>query len=409
MKILLVLLVLLFPLGAHAATINASACTPAAVTTAIAAASAGDTVQLPTCTTTTWNAQVTVAKAVHIKGTGTTTTNLRKSVTAPFFRFDSGSPSSPLTDFSLCCMTLEGITHGIAPLFEQASNDHGVYLSNGVDFRVYDMTFQYMSIALSVFGNPQVQRGVIYNNTFFHNVRYSSTSGGYGVEVRGNSTYPTLELGTTQNVFIEDNYFEENRHGVESANGSRYVARYNTFVNHREDTTAIDAHGNTGAFGPSGRGSRQWEVYNNLITNAIVRFGGIGMRGGDGTIFNNVITNLGREVVLWNEDFGTGGGCDCTYPCADQTREAYIWNNTPSTIFFKGDPGSCHRDIIELDRDYFAIARPGYTLHETGLPNFPTGKTSVYPLSAVYPHPLREDPPIFPPNPPAIFHVTPIP
>lgn len=405
MKLLIAFMMLLLPLNIHAATINASACTPTAVAAAIDIASPEDTVQLPSCTYTAWSSQINVTKAVHIKGTGRDTTRLRKSsgTTARFFDFNN------VTEFSLCCMTLEGFQSGT----EQAANDNGVRVNTGIDYRIHDMTFTHFSTALSVFGNPTVMRGVIYNNRFVQNSRYAAPSAGYGIEVRGNSTYPALELGTLQNTFIEDNYFERHRHGVASSNGSRYVVRYNTFFDHNIDATAIDAHGrNTNTYP---RGSRQWEVYNNIIDNPIVRFGGIGMRGGDGTIFNNVITNLNREVVLWNEDFGTGRGCNCTpYPCEDQTNGsngggAYIWNNTPTTIFFKGDPNSCHRNIIQLNRDYFTSARPNYTLNNTGLPDFPSGKTSVYPLNAVYPHPLREDPPVFPPSPPTIFHVTPIP
>ena len=411
--------------AAHAATHVLAACTPAELIAKHAAASSGDTLKFPTCVNAGWGQRVDITKNVTLEGngmTGTTYNTHLRQLTAngdgPMIRFNcAGSASvNPVVDG----IRFEGRIQG-----DEQHTDIGVHLNNCVNFQVKNTLFHHFGIGLSVTGNPTVMKGVIYNNTFRHNARYT-TALGYGIEVRGDGTWPTLTLGTLTNTFIEDNEFEANRHSVESTGGSRYVVRYNRFTKGRINSSTIDAHGpNQSSYF---NGSRQWEIYHNSLDNTgsldctnDTCFAGIGLRGGDGTIFNNVIDNNGsREIVFWVEDDSkitnaAYRGCTCTpYPCrsqwtnvVNQTTEAHIWGNSPDNdLFFKGDPGSCHRTLLQEGRDYELFARPGYALTAIG-GEFPPGKARVYPLDATYPHPLRTDPPSVPPGPPQLVTITP--
>jgi hypothetical protein len=208
---------------------------------------------------------------------------------------------------------------------------------------------------------PIKQRGVIYKNDFIDNYNNSVRNLGYGVVVYGDGSWPALELGTQNAIFIEDNYMSGNRHHVASNNSSRYVFRHNTVIatDVTKDFAMADAHG----LSSSPRGSRSWEIYNNNFSANLSSgrvYAAIGIRGGDGVIFNNTMgSNIARAVVLELE----GASCG-TYPAKDQTRQAWIWNNNPGTI-----DNTC-TSSIQAGRDYFTSARAGYTPY-------------------AYPHPLR--------------------
>src|SRR5258705_5817184 len=101
--------------------------------------------------------------------------------------------------------------------------------------------------------------GVIYHNEFIDNWY---TYLGYGIAVNGSpSTWKgSVTLGSENALFIEDNFFDLNRHCVTASNGAIYVARYNTVKDNYQDAGAFDAHGLTPSWP---RGTRSVEIYNN--------------------------------------------------------------------------------------------------------------------------------------------------
>ena len=258
--------------------------------------------------------------------------------------------------------------------------DGGLFLRGGCrDFMVFNSKFRdFVGQGIFVQGNS---RGVIYQSEFLNNYRAGQTGGttGYGVVVYGDGTWPPLELGTANAVFVENNSFSGNRHHIASNYGSRYVFRYNT-VN-REDAlrnyAMIDAHG----VGSSPVGSRSWEVYHNTITTKLTP--GLlartvaGIEGGDGVIFNNTVTNpstVAAMTELWPPQEAP------KYPAKGQVRSGYFWNNSPNTL--RNDAPSNY----VLGRDYFLNARPGYTPY-------------------TYPHPLRSSQAGTPPSAPSNLRV----
>jgi hypothetical protein len=206
------------------------------------------------------------------------------------------------------------------------------------------------------------QRGVVYASTFTSNFKCQPTPVdclGYGIVVYGDGTQPLFNPGSAEAVFIEDNVFYDNRHGVASNYGSRYVTRHNEFTatQRSRNFAMIDAHGRqTGTTA----GSRGWEIYDNILnTDPVTMIAtGIGLRGGDGVIFGNDFGAIPHVAWLSNET------CTGSYPLADQIRAAYVWTNSWQSIAGYGtnaieiDSG-CEPYLVE-GRDWFQVPLSGY-------------------------------------------------
>ena len=292
-------------------------------------------------------------------------------------------------------LTLIGNDDDQSELERIFDGDNGLGLLHGcMDFKIHDAAFNKFSNAgISVRDGG---RGVIYQNEFFSNFKCQDENTlvpradgtnwkftepiaclGYGVAVYGDDTWSaTIQLGTPNAVFIEDNVFSDNRHAIASNYGSNYVVRYNEIA-HTERARnfgIVDAHGSS----EYGHGSRSWEVYHNtLIDNTTTQWNttGILMRGGDGVVFDNIVpSTFGWGIGLTTED-----DCDTAvdYPQEDQTRSAYIWgNHAPDsdmlelpTIPFESYAPAC----LQEGRDFFMFEMPNYVPY-------------------LYPHPLRDQP-----------------
>jgi hypothetical protein len=319
-----------------------------------------------------FNGTVFVNIGIHIQGAGRGQTILRKVGPERYmFRFYiynnapsafSGikliDPEGPFTEYDISKASI------------------GVEFAYGCwDFKVYNCEFEGFGsagvITREYGGDSSIitcwqTRGVIYNNRF---IDCYMPGLGYGVNVQGGrdkSWNRTLELGTDWATFIEDNYFSQCRHAIASADGASYVFRYNIIENNHR-SHGIDSHGWIDGI----RGTRQYEIYNNTVTDSVDEPDGIGIRGGDGVIYNNNLNVSGYPIFLTQDSSTTcieGNG----WPCKDQIRELYIWNNT----HYGTQISDVHltKDNIELilqkNRDYFLFEPGAY-------------------IPYVYPHPLR--------------------
>ena len=82
------------------------------------------------------------------------------------------------------------------------------------------------------------------------------------------------------------------------------------------------------------------------------------IRGGDGVIFNNTFEgDFDIPIDLSND----GQRGNCSYPCPDQIRDTYIWNNTYNGSAVKAKVNSNDTNVIQENRDFFSVPRPGYT------------------------------------------------
>ena len=267
-------------------------------------------------------------------------------------------------------------------------NGGEVFKVVGEDFRVTNNTFKNMIDGLFVNGTAgRDSRGVVDHNKFSNISRYGfAMNGGCrkgqpsagcawdqnpslilgmagGVDLNGDGKYETAQA-----IYIEDNEFENDSwHHISSGYGTRYVARYNTITDNltggnQTGAQAVDAHG---AYIPR-RGSRSYEIYNNTLS-LFGRGRAMSIRGGDGVIFGNtMVGDYSLDLYLQNERAVTGEG-DCTndgqnpqnYPCQDQIRELYIWDNTSNGAPLSENISVRHPNVLAQDRNYFVLDDDG--------------------------------------------------
>jgi hypothetical protein len=334
-------------------SVTVASCSFSEVQAAVNSAAAGTTVKIPAGDCSWGTSQLAVPGGVYLQGAGKDATILRRvgtvSESAYLIKYDcSNGQRAILSD-----VTLMGNGNG-------AIHDKGLGLLNGcVDFKVANSKFTKFVFAGMYVDGAIKQRGVIYKNDFIDNYSNDLRNLGYGIAVYGDGTWPELELGTQNAVFVEDNYMKGNRHHIASNNSSRYVFRYNTVIANdlTKDFAMTDAHG----LSSSPAGSRSWEIYKNNYSADLTsgqEYSSIGIRGGDGVIFDNTVaSNIAYPVTLEIE----GATCG-TYPATGQIRQAWIWNS--GTI-----KNNCSASI-QLDRDYYTTPKSGY-------------------VPFTYPHPLR--------------------
>lgn len=338
-----------------AAAANPATCNFEAVQTAVTKSAPGDTVTIPAgyCN---WGAnQLSVPAGIALKGAGMRATVLRRTAPVPASVYMVRMECYNGKQAKFSDMTLVG-----ANLPE--SQDRGLGLVGGcVDFVVSNAKFTKFVFAGVEVRGGEGQRGVIHSSQFIDNYSAPVRNLGYGVVVYGAGTWPALELGSANAVFVESNYMSGNRHHIAANNGARFVFRRNTAVANdlTKDYPQVDAHG----LSTSPRGTRSWEVYQNSFSATLSQgrnLAAIGIRGGDGVIFDNTYTsNIAHPVLLVLEGVACG-----TYPVKDQITQAFISDGDPVT-------SRCESSIA-LNRDYFLTEKPGY---------------APYP----YPHPLRTE------------------
>lgn len=390
-KIIIYFFLLLFslPETSFSDTHTVSTCNSANINSAISAATTGDTVYLD-CATGTVSSNVTINKAITLQGRtanykgGSTATTLTMSG-AYFELTGSGVMATVVKDIKFT-----GTVSGGYFIVSTASSMTG--------WRVTNCWFETGSYAVSTYG---LLYGVI------DNCRWTSL-GGYNqvmVHVEEGDVDAAYardsSLGTSNNIFIEDNVIIGASAGIEwimSQNGQGYVFRYNSITNY-----TLDVHGHC-----SSGGTRDFEIYeNDWYATTNYNEGIVVIRGGTGVIYNNRITTGGYTV--WEPAYylqeisqpticnsSTGGACHCdTYPCTHQIGRGkndtldplYYWNNTrngsqinpgvPDGADECGSGCNCGGNdldyFVQQNRDYYSsasTAKPGYTPY-------------------TYPHPLR--------------------
>ncbi|CAN5450694.1 hypothetical protein BH11PSE11_BH11PSE11_35630 [soil metagenome] len=346
------------------AVVTAADCSYRAVVDAVNLAGPGTTVNIPPGHCNWGIAQLVVPAGVNLQGAGRDRTFIYRVGFAPntsyVIKFDcSNGRKVVFSGISL-------VGNGIGLI-----QDKGLGLLNGcVDFKVSESRFSKFSFSGVYVGDSAKQRGVIFNNEFIENFGVELMNLGYGVVVFGGGVWPALELGSQNAVFVEDNYFAGNRHSIASNNGSVYVFRHNSVVGEdaAKDFAMTDVHG----YSTSPVGSRSYEIYDNKYTTNFssgFQRTAIGIRGGDGVIFNNTATTRIKRTVELNAEGFTCGA----YPGPGQIRTLYIWNNSSNPgndQSLNGILNNCETSIA-LNRDYFMTPMPGYK-------------------AFTYPHPMRK-------------------
>lgn len=364
---------------AESATLNARSCERSEVRGQADKAKDGDTVVIPKgeCR---WSAPIEVRnKALWVRGQGWDKTRI----------IIDGKKRDGLS--FRCDQTVHGIrVSGIGFLNipdDRKSENRGLALRGKCrDYQVHDNRFKGFSHA-GIYAQATLsggfQTGVIYKN-LFEDIWDPINRRGYGTEVVGDGESawnrwplkdpPVVPPEDGDMVYMEDNIYDMMKHPVASNNGARYVFRHNLIKEARQDAASIDAHGNTRKGSSWWWGTRQYMIYNNQSRISERHWSCVGIRGGDGVIYDNFCQKENLEIRLWNEHTNPDAGYKCTYPCPFQIRALYIWDNTrdggtPARVgLWKPE----YEKVLKEGRDYHLKKLAGYT---------------PYP----YPHPLRGD------------------
>jgi hypothetical protein len=397
-------LLTIFALGtistqSEAATVQAATCSRAHVADAVAAASAGDMVQIP-AGTCSWTSMLTITKGITLSGAGIDQTVLVDNVPRSVPEF------ARLLAFAVTGANwrLTGLTITAGANTTRAYNGAVEGSGDSKAFRIDNVKFNLLyNTGIRLVGDLW---GVVDHcqfTTFSDNqaIKLSHSRWG-GIGQYGDNSWATpTNLGTQAAIFIEDNTFTSTtilNALVDGYTGARVVARYNVFNdaafgNHGTESTGRD------------RSARSYEVYNNTFRYA--KGGGftaIYLRGGTGVVFNNTIIGFVNAVLGMNyrsiRSFAPWGQCDGGnaydgnqqangYPCIDQVgrgmgilmsgnpalplawseqalEPVYVWGNTTNGA--KVD--SQTPDIVQVGRELLVgVQKQGY-------------------VPFVYPHPL---------------------
>jgi hypothetical protein len=360
--------------------ISAKSGSSADIQAAVDQARTGDTVSIPPGKFL-FTGQVFTPDGIHIKGAGRDRTYLIKNDDLSEWHAMIVVDSKTGQPFVFSGITLQGRLDALQGRNRKSAQtkirDQGLLIKGAArDIQIYDSRFtKFIRAGIEFLGpsgtNPGNPTGVIYDNEFIDNW-YPNL--GYGVAVVGDPRgwNGPIALGTADAIFIEDNFFDRNRHCVSASNGAVYVARYNRVKDNYQDAAAFDAHGLSPAWP---RGTRSVEIYKNSVNNAIKRWAGAGIRGGGGVVWGNTWTGVAHGVVVSLEGPPAAKPLNA-YPAPDQIGNPdglYVWDNTSSGDNVAKVPTANPLGIdywLVQDRDYFLAPKPDYVPY-------------------AYPHPLR--------------------
>ncbi len=312
---LICLIQMLFIVISEAATFTATSCDKAAVDTAIARATDGDTVVIPSGSCI-WTACSTVTKGITIQGTGVDSTVLTNTTAGScVFTMNVSSPKT----WKITGITFRGGGSG--------SYDAGLITTKGsaTGWQITGNNFSdFVSGSRAITVTSSLGEGLIDNNLFTSSVR------GGNIDIRGTDSsndngcaqwnIPLTFGASSTVVFIEDNQwignFDPNNDDdyfwvTDGYFGGHFVFRYNYVKNYNLTWHGCDS---------SCRGFISAEIYNNTFTNDKASGHAIGRvmshRSGTALIYNNTVT--GRWTA-----FSTA------YPYRDKVGTNKSWMGDP--------------------------------------------------------------------------------
>jgi hypothetical protein len=392
------------------ATQTALSCSYTDVNNAVAAASDGDTVTIPSGTAT-WSSTLTISKAIVLSGAGLYSTVIT-----------AGSSGTCIiriqpTSNKAIRVTGMGFVNGTYQVFI-AGATNGAYVLDQV--RIDHCSFTDGKDNLTSWGWVE---GLIDHNFFLN--------GNRDLYVIGDNDYAwkrTITTGTQHALFIEDNTFKQTNAGGGGLNeniyhfgGGRTVIRYNDFDSSEYtsyDACLIDSHGEQPYWvgdGTSDRGQPLIEMYNNTFryhhTYRVCYY-----RGGSVVMHDNQFTYVTSsvEIVLSEEeDWQTAvwSPLRTIWPAQDQIMNSFFWNNTRNGVQITDVELANSNDtpFIQKNRDYFmhepqsaggyeyftgtrqgGSSTPPTSSDPGGMAFSATGANAYYPYGMyTYPHPLQ--------------------
>lgn len=384
------------PFSAYSAVINANSCSYPDVQAAIAAASSGDTVNMPTCSSPTWTSRLEITKQnLTIKGQGIANT----TINGFGFLISTASSGAKITGIH----------------FNAGSNVPVIRVSSGSDYSGTPVTGWMIdgNKFTSTGGNGTISvfngsSGIISNNEFY-DTNTDATIYTWGRD-DPDWALPSFLGKAGPYVFIEDNLFVSTstttNHAILSSWGASYTFRCNKVTDSGGSNTwkdIVDVHGY--GHGTNRRGGRAVEAYGNYFNNRNYSYRSVNLRSGTGRVFANRWVNANTFIGLTDYRMINQGlamayptnPSDCTtnsancsstaeatcctdhegYPCCDQigtgqdigganrqeSAPYYFWDNKTTdggninVTVASGSPAT----LIQQNRDYFVGSPPaGY-------------------------------------------------
>lgn len=416
-------------------------CSSAAVNAAIAAAGAGDRIELSCAGTVSWSEQVDLNGGKTLAGPGLKGASgangdwplvieiASSSDAGILVSCDQGEPASRITGLRF---------QGGGPSYGIAVVGRGTGQCGQGAFRVDNNSFDDLagdSRLVMTDGTTGKLTGLVDHNVFFaaapgyNNISYQNGYQGSSATCYGHDALARdTGFGTDDFVFYEDNYFFNT--GLETSDGGgRLVVRYNEFVSDYTNNSmwALDGHG-ADTYGHNAAGVVACELYGNTISGAQAYAQVAYMRGGKWLVHNNVAESGSLEFTEYRAygapnceglDWNACDGAACCtaacmqcptaadfascYPLPNQIQDTFLWSNLQDGAnMVPWHAGDHVATYIALDRDYWLppygpeADRPAtcvegtyfgstdsQSLWECTAPNVWTPRYTPYP----YPHP----------------------
>jgi len=285
----------------HAKIINAASCQFIDVSNAVAAASVGDTVQMP-AGTNSWSQTLILSNGVSLEGAGTNVTEIideepRSGGAQTIVAYPSPGYLTEISNIQFA----GGVTNTTMSYNGSVSINGVPGSSWRIDHNVFNGLY---SKGIATYGSAFC---VIDDNTFYERAISIADYSAFPNDGEGDISYsqpPTYGLGSSNVLYIENNYMTNLEGYVASVGacdgcgGARMVFRYNTiwndvFNNHGTETGGIV------------RGERSFEIYGNSFNfssndPAYPCFAAMLIRSGGGVIFSNTCTGYSALVALRN-------------------------------------------------------------------------------------------------------------
>lgn len=370
--------VIMFSIPATAqAIITAQSCSRSDVAAAIAAATYGNTVNVPACSPTIWTSALTITKGITLQGAGAGNTIIVADPAFPTSYLIVYNPD-PTSINQNTAFEVSGFTFDLNNNTSQRPG--GLWLNNTSTttaisrVKIHNNTFQNLvsdgtstSVACLQIGENGDVWGVAYLNTFSNCKTVGYNYGGY--ENSWNNT--TFAFGTQNNFYWEDNTFTGNSSFHYGGHGGRYVARFNTYT-YTSGTYELlwDIHGNQ----PSGvYGTMGCEIYRNTVSLARSTTI-IDDRGGSCMFFQNTLTGANGSWQV-REEYD-----DSIDPTGNPQPQ-----HVSSTYYFLNTINGTNQSVTELSDCCNAIAQNkdyfNYTASFTGATGVGSGTLSSRPTT----------------------------
>jgi len=307
-------------------TIMAASASYADVSSAIAAASSGDTVLVPGGSAT-WSNQLIITKGIFLIGAGIDTTVITSSYSATGGSNQDAAggylivyqPANPSSNEPF---RLSGFT------FNLGNKCAGVQLRNATTTPINSIRVDHNRI-INI-GGPQI---VVYVKGTVYGVADNNVSvGGYyrcnGLNATTWSNF-NFDYGSADNFYFEDNTISAIPKEIVFYNecSGRFCARYNHITSTGDLFPMIDMHGLGGGSELDTMGG---EAYGNTLTMGSYSGTFMDQRAGKALVYNNSITTTGSMTMKMREEENDNAYSPTHSPNGQprHVSDSFYWGNT---------------------------------------------------------------------------------